>query len=145
MPVAADAAGPKISPHDWTAYGRSGYGDRFAPAKQITPANVQNLKLAWTFHTGDFKGPDDPGEIANEVTPLKANGKVYICTPHNVVIALDPDSGRELWRFDPKINRDAKTYQHMICRGVAYYDANAYAVSLAGPADAISQRGRRFQ
>lgn len=135
VPVAADAAGPKISPHDWIAYGRSGYGDRFAPAKQITPANVQNLQLAWTFHTGDLKGPDDPGEIANEVTPLKANGKVYICTPHNVVIALDPDSGRELWTFDPKINRDAKTYQHMICRGVAYYDANAYAYSLA---DAMS-------
>jgi quinoprotein glucose dehydrogenase len=130
VPVAADAAGPKISPHDWTAYGRSGYGDRFAPAKQITPANVQKLQLAWTFHTGDFKGSGDPGEIANEVTPLKANGKVYICTPHNVVIALDPDSGQELWRFDPKINRDAKTYQHMICRGVAYYDANAYGFSL---------------
>jgi quinoprotein glucose dehydrogenase len=138
VPVAADAAGPKISPHDWIAYGRSGYGDRFAPAKQITPANVQNLKLAWTFHTGDFKGPDDPGEIANEVTPLKANGKVYMCTPHNIVIALDPDNGHELWRFDPKINRDAKTYQHMICRGVAYYDANAYAVSQAGPADETS-------
>jgi quinoprotein glucose dehydrogenase len=99
---------------------------------------VQNLQLAWTFHTGDFKGPDDPGEIANEVTPLKANGKVYICTPHNIVIALDPDSGHELWRFDPKINRDAKSYQHMICRGVAYYDSSAYPGALAELGDAPS-------
>jgi len=129
QPLAADAAGPRISPNDWTAYGGSNFGDRFAPANQITPANVQKLTLAWTFHTGDFKGTDDPGEIANEVTPLKANGKVYICTPHNLVIALDPDTGGELWRFDPKINRKAKNYQHMICRGVAYYDANAYAGS----------------
>src|SRR5262249_28650575 len=73
--VAADAAGPAISPNDWVAYGRSGLGNRFAPADQITPANVQKLQVAWTFHTGDFRGPTDPGEIANEVTPLKANGK----------------------------------------------------------------------
>jgi quinoprotein glucose dehydrogenase len=137
-PVATDAAGPNLSPNDWIAYGHSGFGDRFAPAKQITPANVQKLQLAWTFHTGDFKGADDPGEIANEVTPLKANGKVYICTPHNLVIALDPDSGHELWRFDPKINRDAKTYQHMICRGVAYFDASAYPGSLVELGDALS-------
>jgi len=136
QPLAVDAAGPKISPNDWIAYGRSGFGDRFAPATDITPANVQDLKLAWTFHTGDFKGPNDPEETANEVTPIKANGKVYICTPHNVVIALDPDSGSELWRFDPKINRNAKSYQHMICRGVAYYDANAYADAQATPGDA---------
>jgi len=131
--LAVDAAGPKISPNDWIAYGRSGFGDRFAPATEITPANVENLKPAWTFHTGDFKGPTDPGETANEVTPVKANGKVYICTPHNIVIALDPDSGQELWRFDPKINRNAKNYQHMICRGVSYYDANAYGNAEAAP------------
>jgi len=136
QPLAVDAAGPKISPNDWIAYGRSGFGDRFAPATEITPANVQDLKPAWTFHTGDFKGPTDPGETANEVTPIKANDKVYICTPHNIVIALDPDSGQELWRFDPKINRNAKNYQHMICRGVAYYDANAYGSAEAAPGGA---------
>ena len=114
---------------DWTAYGSSSNGDRYAPAKQITPANVSQLQKAWTFHTGDFKGPNDPLEIANEVTPLKVNGKLYICTPHNIVIALDPDTGKELWRFDPKINRDASTYQHMICRGVSYWDSTAYADS----------------
>src|SRR5450830_577775 len=122
-PAAQDSAG--VAPGDWSAYGRSGYGDRFAPATQITPANAGQLKQVWSFHTGDFKGPNDPGEIANEVTPLKVNGLLYLCTPHNIVIALDPDSGKEVWRHDPKINRDAKTYQHMICRGVAYWDVNA--------------------
>src|SRR5262249_49330505 len=129
QPVAADAAGPKISPNDWVAYGGANSGNRFAAASQITPANVGKLELAWTFHHGDFKGPDDPGEIANEGTPLKANGKVYICTPNNFVTARNPDTGSELWGFDPKINRKAKNYQHMICRGVAYYDATAYAGS----------------
>ncbi|HBZ06815.1 MAG TPA: membrane-bound PQQ-dependent dehydrogenase, glucose/quinate/shikimate family [Massilia sp.] len=118
-----DAAG--VAANDWSAYGRSGYGDRYAPAAQITPANVSQLKQVWSYHTGDFKGPTDPGEIANEVTPLKVNGMLYMCTPHNIVIALDPDTGKEIWRHDPKINRDAAHYQHMICRGVSYWDANA--------------------
>ncbi|MDQ2823814.1 MAG: membrane-bound PQQ-dependent dehydrogenase, glucose/quinate/shikimate family [Pseudomonadota bacterium] len=125
-----DAAG--VAPNDWTAYGRSGYGDRYAPAAQITPANASQLKQVWSYHTGDFKGANDPGEIANEVTPIKVNGMLYMCTPHNIVIALNPDTGKEIWRHDPKINRDASTYQHMICRGVSYWDANA--PSLAGPA-----------
>lgn len=116
---------PGVAHNDWSAYGRSGYGDRYSPASQITPANAGQLKQAWVYHTGDFKGPNDPGEIANEVTPLKVNGLLYLCTPHNIVIALDPDSGKEVWRHDPKINRDAKSYQHMICRGVAYWDVNA--------------------
>ncbi|HEY9133126.1 MAG TPA: glucose/quinate/shikimate family membrane-bound PQQ-dependent dehydrogenase [Dyella sp.] len=124
LAVGDDGSG--VPSADWPAYGRSSLGDRYAPATQITPVNVAGLKVAWTFHTGDFKGPGDPVEIANEVTPIKANGKLYLCTPHNIVIALDPDTGKELWRFDPKINRDAKTYQHMICRGVAYYDSGSY-------------------
>ena len=126
--MAATASGdlaPGVEHNDWSAYGRSGYGDRYAPAAQITPANISGLKEAWTYHTGDFKGPNDPGEIANEVTPLKVNDMLYLCTPHNIVIALNPDTGKEIWRHDPKINRDAASYQHMICRGVAYWDVNA--------------------
>jgi quinoprotein glucose dehydrogenase len=131
-----DAAG--VAPNDWSAYGRSGYGDRYAPAAQITPANAGQLKQVWSFHTGDFKGPNDPGEIANEVTPIKVNGMLYMCTPHNIVIALNPDTGKEIWRYDPKINRDASSYQHMICRGVSYWDANApsLAAQTAAPAPA---------
>jgi quinoprotein glucose dehydrogenase len=120
-------ATPTQDPSTWSAYGASSAGTRYSSASQLTPSNVSKLEMAWTYHTGDLKGVDDPKEIANEVTPLAANGKLYICTPHNVVIALDPDTGAELWRFDPHINRDAKSYQHMICRGVAYHDATAAA------------------
>ncbi|MCX7512290.1 membrane-bound PQQ-dependent dehydrogenase, glucose/quinate/shikimate family [Frateuria sp. STR12] len=138
MNATGETAAPLTRPGDWTAYGHSGYGDRYSPARQITPQNVDKLTVAWTFHTGDLPGPADPREIANEVTPLKANGMLYLCTPHNIVIALNPDTGREIWRFDPRINRDAKGYQHMICRGVAYYDSGAYAAQAAAmglPAD----------
>ena len=127
-----DVAG--VAPKDWTAYGHSGLGDRYAPATQITPANAGQLQPAWSFHTGDFKGPTDPGEIANEVTPIKVNGMLYMCTPHNIVIALNPDTGKEIWRYDPKINRDASSYQHMICRGVSYWDVNAPSLASTPPA-----------
>jgi len=134
-----DVAG--VAHGDWSAYGRSGLGDRYAPAAQITPANAGKLQQVWSFHTGDVKGPNDPTEIANEVTPIKVNGMLYMCTPHNIVIALDPDTGKEIWRHDPKINRDAAAYQHMICRGVSYWDANAGG---ATPATAAMECPRRI-
>ncbi|MGN6513906.1 MAG: membrane-bound PQQ-dependent dehydrogenase, glucose/quinate/shikimate family [Lysobacteraceae bacterium] len=127
MALAPRDDAPGVAPGLWPAYGRSTYGNRYSPAAQINRGNVGTLELAWTYHTRDLQGPGDPGEFAAEVTPLAANGLLYLCTPHNLVIALDPDTGKEKWRFDPHINRNARNYQHMICRGVSYYDANGYA------------------
>ena len=115
-PVVADAG---IAPGDWPAYGRTWRGTRFSPLAQITPANVSGLKTAWVFHTGDLKRAEDPDEFTYEVTPIKAGGLVYLCTPHDIVFALDPDSGRQVWRFDPHV-RGSKDMQHLTCRGVSY-------------------------
>ena len=107
---------------DWGAYGASAYGDKWSPLTQITPANVSQLKVAWIYRTGDLKGPGDPGETTNEVTPIKIGDTVYLCTPHDHVVALDAETGREKWRFDPKITVSSKL-QHLTCRGVSYHDA----------------------
>ena len=124
-PASAPATPPAQPAGDWQAYGRSNAGDRYSPLDQITPENVDQLELAWSYRTGDLPGPDDPQETTAENTPLKANGLLYVCTPHSQVIALDPDSGREIWRFDPKIStQDADSFKgwaHMTCRGVAYH------------------------
>ncbi|WP_236212918.1 glucose/quinate/shikimate family membrane-bound PQQ-dependent dehydrogenase [Metapseudomonas otitidis] len=124
-PASAMATPPAQPAGDWQAYGRSNAGDRYSPLDQITPENVDQLELAWSYRTGDLPGPDDPQETTAENTPLKANGLLYVCTPHSQVIALDPDSGREIWRFDPKIStQDADSFKgwaHMTCRGVAYH------------------------
>lgn len=124
-PASTPAAPPAQPAGDWQAYGRSNAGDRYSPLDQITPENVDQLELAWSYRTGDLPGPDDPQETTAENTPLKANGLLYVCTPHSQVIALDPDSGREIWRFDPKIStQDADSFKgwaHMTCRGVAYH------------------------
>ncbi|KRP52305.1 glucose/quinate/shikimate family membrane-bound PQQ-dependent dehydrogenase [Pseudomonas poae] len=130
VPGMANAA-PAQADGDWNSYGRSAFGDRYSPLAQITPANAHKLVPAWTFRTGDIPGAGDPGETTAENTPLKVNGMLYVCTPHSQVIALDPDTGKEIWRFDPKISSQGaenfKGWAHMTCRGVSYHDDAAYA------------------
>ena len=130
VPGMASAA-PSQADGDWNSYGRSAYGDRYSPLAQITAENAHKLVPAWTYRTGDIPGPNDPGETTAENTPLKVNGMLYVCTPHSQVIALDPDTGKEIWRFDPKISsmgaENFKGWAHMTCRGVSYHDDAAYA------------------
>ena len=107
---------------DWTAYGGTNYGARHSTLADITPANVGKLALAWTFHTGDAKQPGDPGEFTFELTPLKVDNTLYLCTPHNHVIALDATTGKALWQFYPKVENINRTSEHLTCRGVGYHD-----------------------
>jgi quinoprotein glucose dehydrogenase len=109
----------QVADSDWGAYGRTQFGDRYSPLRQVTPQNVRNLKVAWTFRTHDLKGPNDPGEITDEVTPIKINDTVYLCSPHQKLFALDAATGQQKWVFDPQIRYNS-TFQHMTCRGVSY-------------------------
>lgn len=108
------------SPEDgWQAYGRTNMAQRYSPLKQITPENVGRLEKAWEYHTGDKKGPNDVTETTYEVTPTKIGNAVYLCTPHNLLIALDADSGKKLWSYDAKPPAESSR-QHQTCRGVSY-------------------------
>jgi quinoprotein glucose dehydrogenase len=119
--------GAAASPGDWPDYGRTDFGQRYSPLSQINATNVGNLKEAWRFETGDMKGPDDVGETTYEVTPLKIDNTLYLCTPHNHAIALDATTGKQIWTFDPKVGLNGDR-QHQTCRGVSYYrDAAAAA------------------
>ena len=105
---------------EWQAYGRTGAGQRYSPLSQITPANAGALTQAWRYDTGDVRGrPGDPEETTFEVTPLKIGNRLFLCTPHQSVIALDATTGAEIWRYDPKI-QDKLALQHLTCRGLAY-------------------------
>jgi quinoprotein glucose dehydrogenase len=125
LPERASAAIADASPiadGEWLAYGRTSYGDRYSPLAQITPNNVGNLEVAWAYHTGDIRGPSDPVESTYEVTPLKIGSTVYVCTPNDLVIALDAETGVEKWRFDAQIKQPPRNdTQHLTCRGVSYY------------------------
>jgi len=120
---------------DWPAYGRDAGGARSSPLTQITRDNVAQLTVAWTYHTGDVSDGSDrktgtraAGPSAFEDTPILVDGTLYVCTPFNRVIALDPESGHERWIYDPKINLSIKYANQSLCRGVAtWLDAQGAA------------------
>lgn len=109
-----------VPPGEWHAYGRTSFGQRWSPLDRVTPDNVAALQLAWEFHSGDLRRPDDPEETTYQVTPLMVGDTLYLCTPHHLVIALDAVTGAERWRFDPEIPASTAR-QHQTCRGVSYH------------------------
>lgn len=121
-PTGTSAARPAdaVPAGEWHAYGRTGQGQRYSPLSQITPDNVENLGMAWQYRTGDMRGqPGDPAETTFEVTPLKVGNRLFLCTPHQSVIALDATTGAEAWRFNPEI-QGKLALQHLTCRGLSY-------------------------
>lgn len=126
--AAATTAAPTIPDGDWPAYGRNQEGQRYSPLKQINADNVHQLKEAWSFQTGDVKMPNDPGEITNEVTPIKVGDTLYLCSAHQRLFALDAATGKEKWHFDPQLNTNP-SFQHVTCRGVSYHEARAETAS----------------
>lgn len=125
--VAPTGGGPGLTPvepgkaqKDWAHYGNTEGGSRFAALDQINRDNVDKLEVAWTYHTGDIAESDGNG-AEDQLTPLQVGNKVFICTPHNNLIALDADTGKELWKNE--INAKAAVWQR--CRGMAYFDATA--------------------
>lgn len=111
----------------WPAYGGDAGGNRYSAAEEITPDNVGTLEQAWSFRTGALDGHDDIlYRIAFEGTPILAEGSLVICTPFNVIIALDPGSGEEKWRYDPEVPTDGEPSNDFTCRGVSHWtDAEA--------------------
>ena len=107
----------------WSDYAGNKAGTRFSPAAQITPANVDGLKVAWTYRTGDL--PKGPAPQMFQATPLQIDDTLYLCSPNNIVIALDADTGKERWRYDPKV--DATGVYTVACRGVSFHQSTTAA------------------
>lgn len=115
----------------WPAYGGDKQGTRFSGAAQITPANVSALQVAWTFKTGAFGGREQArGRAAFEATPILIGDKLVFCTQFNDVIALNPGTGAELWRYDPEVPLGDRPANQFTCRGVSvWHDATADAAA----------------
>lgn len=117
--------------NDWRDWGRNTSGQRFAQFTQINKNNVNKLKVAWTFRTGDLA----VSGAEYQVTPIKVNDTVYLCTPLNKVIAIDPVTGKEKWRFDPKVLINDQNKDWKRCRGVSYTDEQGATVTDLSLAD----------
>ena len=99
---------------DWPIYGGVAESTRYSSLNQINRENVTNLKVAWTFDSGDAY----PGSEM-QCNPLVVDGVLYATTPKVNVIALNAATGSLLWRFDPHQGR--KVLAKMRNRGVTYW------------------------
>ncbi len=132
--VALGAVPAARAQNDWTSYGGDAEGTRYSRLSQINTANVSKLKLAWQY---GVKAPGAEGSTANRVTssteavPILVGGLLYTPTPDHTIVALDPETGKEVWKYELKNNVAAPL------RGVSYWPGNAQqpARILAGLSD----------
>jgi quinoprotein glucose dehydrogenase len=119
-PPVLDMSGPVA---DWPDYGHGKDATAFSPLRQITPENVAALTVAWEHHSGDISdGSGDTSRTSFQARAIVPNGTLYYCSGLNKVFALDPETGKERWRFDPKLqNRKLGGPYPLVCRGVAYW------------------------
>jgi len=113
---------------EWRHYGGDAGSNRYSPLDQINRSNVHELRVAWTYHTGDTHPPTRRfPRTTMECTPTVAGGVMYVTSPLLKVIALDAATGREIWRFDPFASRDYENPDaesvHGVNRGVAYWES----------------------
>lgn len=109
------------SDKEWPAYGGDPGGMRHAASSQINKRNVNQLKIAWTFHTGElnlYEGTNATEKAAFEATPIMVDGTLYFSTPSGRVFALDAYSGTKKWEYDPKVNL-RHDFSEITSRGVS--------------------------
>jgi quinoprotein glucose dehydrogenase len=109
--------------NEWRAYGQDPGGRRYSPLKEITSQNVASLQSAWTYETreaGDVTPTVTPAETSgragrganaqgpspvrvrrrlSQATPLVVGSVMYLTTPYDRVVALEPETGKEIWKL----------------------------------------------
>ncbi|MFH2980162.1 pyrroloquinoline quinone-dependent dehydrogenase [Enterobacter hormaechei] len=108
----------------WDSFHGQLNAQKYSPLTQITADNVGKLTKVWEFHTGDVSdGKGDTPATVWSATPIFANDTLYIGTPFDRLIALDPGTGKEKWHYDTKSSRKALTQPVLKNRGVSYWQA----------------------
>jgi quinoprotein glucose dehydrogenase len=112
----------------WPNYGNDAGGTRYSPARQIDRGNVAQLRVAWTYRTGALPFDEDlDKKAAFEATPILVEGRLFLSTPYDHVIALNAVTGVKIWEFDPKLEHPYG-FSEVTSRGVsAWRDSAAKA------------------
>ncbi|HKR09393.1 MAG TPA: pyrroloquinoline quinone-dependent dehydrogenase [Gemmatimonadaceae bacterium] len=100
---------------DWKTTGGEPGNTRYSYLDQINRINVPQLRVAWTYHTGDA---DSSRHTQIQATPIVIDGVLYTTTPALDVVALHADAGTLIWKFDPFVGKERATH---VNRGVAYW------------------------
>src|SRR5579859_2260224 len=104
---------------DWPAYGHDASNQRHSPLTEINRDNVAKLQVAWEFHTGDMSEEGERRRSGFENTPILVDRTLYVSTPFNRIIALDPATGKQRWAYDPKTDLSLPFGDGLINRGVS--------------------------
>ena len=117
MALAATAWAPAASAEErpnqsfdyvgWDSYLGGSDSSQFSSLDQINRDNVNQLEVAWTYETGAGQPP--------MFNPTLANGKMYVLAGDGKIAALDPATGRELWK--------SETTGRISGRGVNYWES----------------------
>jgi len=125
-------------PGNWLSHGRTYGEERYSPLDAINTENVSQLGLAWSYELREPRGA--------EATPIVVDGVMYVTSAWSIVYALDAETGRELWVYDPEVPRErgASACCDVVNRGVAVWDGKVYVGTLDGRLIALDARtGRR--
>jgi quinohemoprotein ethanol dehydrogenase len=111
---------------NWAAYGRTFDDNHFSPLSEINESNVARLKLAWEI--------DVPREYTTYGAPLAVDGVLYYPMGLSVIQAVDAQTGRELWRYDPEVAVVAGERMRVAWgpRGLAYWNGKIYVGAADG-------------
>jgi quinoprotein glucose dehydrogenase len=141
----AGACGGEISPLptaggtvEWARYAADARGTRYSPGSAVHRGNVRRLRVAWKVRVGDFPaaafdlnaaragsspeyGTPRIADLRFESTPIMQDGTLYVSTPLNRVLALDPVSGATRWTFDPRLDHARRYPEGFTSRGIAIW------------------------
>jgi glucose dehydrogenase len=128
-----------VPAQEWRYYGGDAGGTKYSPLSEIDKSNVAKLRPAWIFDSGDWSdGTNASARSAFETTPIVVDGVMYVSTSFHRLFALDADTGKVLWEFDPKFDRQTRVTLHF-SRGVTYWTDGRRKRILLG-----DQQGRLF-
>ncbi|HEX5481560.1 MAG TPA: pyrroloquinoline quinone-dependent dehydrogenase [Terriglobia bacterium] len=112
-----------LARQEWQHYGGDPGGMRYSPLDQINRSNVDKLRVAWTYHTGDARKRP---QTTIECTPIVVDGVMYLTTAQLKVCALNAATGALMWCFDPfaELFKSHGRRPRGVSRGVAGYWQN---------------------
>jgi glucose dehydrogenase len=126
---------PALYPQaDWPAYGHDPAGQRYSPLSKINTTTISKLRPAWRYDIDPGNVNLDPATrflTSTEAVPIMARGVLYTPTLHHSIVALKPETGEEIWKFELGNAAGAPL------RGVTYWqgDGQAPPQILAGTSD----------
>ena len=119
--ITAMAPGADREAAEWPTADGVG-GTHYSHLSGITASNVRHLERAWVHRTGDGRAHEEGvAGTAFEATPVMVDGLLYVSTPFSRVLAMDAETGEEVWAFDAEIDRTDTHHTMVTSRGIAVW------------------------